>query len=87
MWLNVAKSHSGGARSAEIAQNVVESPNKKEKMGKIVNMYGVTIFIRSRARTKPGTLLKHQVPTRNFSQWDEEKPGFLEMTWRETTGK
>ncbi len=37
--------------------------------------------IESRARTKPGTLLKHQVPTRNFSQWDEEKPGFLEMTW------
>ena len=40
----MAKSHSGGARSAEIAQNVVESLNKKEKMGKIGNMYGVTIF-------------------------------------------
>jgi len=36
MWLNVAKSHSGGARSVEIAQNVAESLNKKEKMGKIM---------------------------------------------------
>jgi len=37
----VAKSHSGGARRIEIAQNVVESLNKKEKIG---NMYSVTIF-------------------------------------------
>ncbi|MDI6699011.1 MAG: transposase family protein [Candidatus Saccharicenans sp.] len=35
--------------------------------------------LRSRARTKPGTLLKHQIPVRTFSDWDEQKPGFLEM--------
>lgn len=35
--------------------------------------------LKSRARTKPGTLLKHQVPIRTFSEWDEGKPGFLEI--------
>jgi site-specific recombinase XerD len=28
--------------------------------------------------TKPGTLLKHQIPIRTFSQWDDHRPGFLE---------
>ena len=35
--------------------------------------------LKSRARTKPGTLLKHQVPIRTFSEWDEGRPGFLEI--------
>jgi hypothetical protein len=34
--------------------------------------------IKSRARTKPGTLLKYQVPIRTYSEWDERRPGFLE---------
>ena len=29
--------------------------------------------------TKPGTLLKAQVPIRTFADWDEAQPGFLEM--------
>lgn len=28
--------------------------------------------------TKPGTLLKHQIPVRTFADWDEDGPGFLE---------
>lgn len=35
--------------------------------------------IKGRSRTKPGTLLKHQIPVRTFSEWDELKPGFLEI--------
>jgi len=35
--------------------------------------------LKHRARTKPGTLLKHQIPIRTFSQWDELKPGFVEI--------
>jgi hypothetical protein len=35
--------------------------------------------LKSRAKTKPGTLLKHQVPIRTFSEWNERKPGFLEI--------
>lgn len=33
----------------------------------------------NRARTKPGTLLKHQIPIRTFSEWDEQRPGFVEI--------
>lgn len=29
--------------------------------------------------TKPGTLLKHQIPIRTFSEWDDAQPGFFEM--------
>ena len=34
--------------------------------------------IKGRSGTKPGTLLKHQIPVRTFSEWDEGVPGFLE---------
>lgn len=29
--------------------------------------------------TKPGTLLKRQIPVQTFSDWDETRPGFLEV--------
>lgn len=29
--------------------------------------------------TKPGTLLRSQIPVRLYTPWDEEKPGFLEI--------
>jgi hypothetical protein len=35
--------------------------------------------LRSRARTRPGTLLKHQIRIRTFSDWDEQQPGFVEI--------
>jgi hypothetical protein len=35
--------------------------------------------LRQRARTKPGTLLKHQIPIRTFCEWDEQRPGFVEI--------
>ena len=35
--------------------------------------------LRGRSRTKPGTLLKHQIPIRTFSEWDEQQPGFVEV--------
>lgn len=35
--------------------------------------------LRSRSRTRPGTLLKHQIPIRTFSDWDEQRPGFAEI--------
>jgi|APFre7841882793_1041355.scaffolds.fasta_scaffold08006_2 hypothetical protein len=35
--------------------------------------------IKGRSLTKPGTLLKHQIPIRTFSDWDEQKPGFVEI--------
>jgi hypothetical protein len=35
--------------------------------------------LRGRATTKPGTLLKHHIPIRTFADWDENRPGFLEI--------
>lgn len=29
--------------------------------------------------TKPGTLLKNLIPVRTFTEWDEERPGFMEI--------
>ena len=29
--------------------------------------------------TKPGTLLKNAIPIKTFSEWNETKPGFLEV--------
>jgi hypothetical protein len=34
---------------------------------------------KSRGFTKPGTLLKHQIPIRTWADWTEDKPGFCEM--------
>lgn len=35
--------------------------------------------LKGRQTTKPGTLLKHQIPIRTFSEWNEARPGFLEV--------
>ena len=35
--------------------------------------------LKGRSQTKPGTLLKQQIPVRTFADWNEQKPGFLEI--------
>ncbi len=35
--------------------------------------------IKGRSNTKPGTLLKNQIPIRTYSEWDEQIPGFVEI--------
>jgi hypothetical protein len=35
--------------------------------------------LKGRGLTKPGPLLKHQIPIRTFFSWDERKPGFFEQ--------
>jgi hypothetical protein len=35
--------------------------------------------LRSRARTRPGTLLKHMVPVKTHSEWNDTEPGFLQV--------
>lgn len=35
--------------------------------------------VRGRSGTKPGTLLKHQIPIRTFAEWDQSQPGFVEI--------
>lgn len=35
--------------------------------------------LRGRGQTRPGTLLKHQIPIRTFADWNEQQPGFVEL--------
>jgi hypothetical protein len=35
-------------------------------------------MLRGRSGTKPGTLLKHQIPIRTFADWNEKQAGFVE---------
>jgi hypothetical protein len=35
--------------------------------------------VRGRSGTKPGTLLKRQIPIRTFAEWDDLRPGFCEV--------
>ena len=35
--------------------------------------------VRGRSGTKPGTLLKHQIPIGTFAEWDQTQPGFVEI--------
>lgn len=37
------------------------------------------VFGKGRTTTKPGTLLKHQIPIHVFTRWDARKPGFGEI--------
>lgn len=37
--------------------------------------------IKGRSGTKPGPLLKHQIPVRIFTPWDEQTPGFVEIDY------
>lgn len=36
-------------------------------------------LLKGRSMTKPGTLLKHQIPIRTFADWNEQTPGFVEI--------
>jgi hypothetical protein len=35
--------------------------------------------IKGRSGTKPGSMLKRQIPIRTFAQWNEDRPGFCEV--------
>jgi hypothetical protein len=37
------------------------------------------LSLKGRNHTRPGMLLKHQIPIRTFFDWDERKPGFFEL--------
>jgi len=63
---------------------------EEEVRAKVVRMSAATVdrmlgkekakfSLKGKARTKPGTLLKSQVPIRTFAEWDEKKPGFVEV--------
>jgi hypothetical protein len=38
------------------------------------------LTIRGRSHTKPGSLLKSQIPIRTWAEWDDAVPGFVETS-------
>jgi len=44
-------------------------------------LYGAKVLaeFRGTSHTKPGTLLKSQIAIRTWSEWDEDRPGFVEI--------
>ena len=68
-------------------REIVIDPATREK---ILNMSAATIDrllkgerekwqVRGKSTTKPGMLLKSQIKIRTFSEWNENKPGFIEV--------
>jgi len=62
----------------------------KSVRGKLMNISAATadrllkaerkrLDLKGRSHTKPGTLLKHQIPIRTFADWDDVRPGFGEI--------
>lgn len=37
------------------------------------------LALRGRSGTKPGSLLKSQIPIRTWADWDDAEPGFVEI--------
>ncbi len=48
-------------------------------MDRLLNRYHKRPKIKGRSYTKPGTLLKTQIPIRTFADWNENKVGFEEI--------
>ncbi len=48
-------------------------------MDRLMKKYRKRPLLKGRSYTKPGTLLKSQIPIRIFSEWDENKVGFFEI--------
>ena len=44
------------------------------------------LALKGRSGTKPGSLLKSQIPVRTFSEWDDARPGFMEIDLVEHNG-
>jgi len=68
-------------------REITIDPTTREK---ILNMSAATIDrllkgerekwqVRGKSTTKPGMLLKSQIKIRTFSEWNENKPGFIEV--------
>ena len=55
---------------------VAKSPATIDR--RLVNAKAAAGFT-GRSHTKPGSLLKSQIPIRTWSEWDENQPGFVEI--------
>lgn len=76
-YLFSLKRHEGWAVSSEDKKKLLSiSPATVDRLLKHERK---RITLKGRCRTKPGTLLKNQIPVRTFSDWDEKEPGYGEI--------
>ena len=70
-----------GALPEEATPAVVERVGRMSAatVDRLVGPYRDAWPKRGLGTTKPGTLLKGQVPIRTFAEWDDARPGFLEL--------
>jgi hypothetical protein len=77
------------AEGVEVLERFGEVAIEPEVRAQLVRMSAATIDrrlqparsrqkIKGRSGTKPGTLLRHQIPIRTFADWDDAAPGFCE---------
>jgi hypothetical protein len=58
------------AKLTQVSRSTVERMLRRERKQRKAG---------GKVSTKPGTLLKHQIPVRVFWRWDDKKPGFCEI--------
>lgn len=74
----------------EVMERCAELTVSREVRAKLLSVSAATadrllapdrarLSLSGRPGTKPGTLLKHQIPVRTFSEWDDVVPGFVEI--------
>jgi hypothetical protein len=63
--------------SAEVRQKLVSV--SAATIDRLLAPERARLELKGRVGTKPGSLLKHQIPIRTFSDWDDARPGFVEI--------
>lgn len=77
IYLSALKRHEGWAISKnEEAKLLTISPATADRL---LSHERRRITLKSRSKTKPGSLLKNQIPIRTFADWDDKQLGFVEI--------
>jgi hypothetical protein len=75
IWLDILERHGQVSISKECrAQLLAMSAATADRLLRAQRLVGQ----RGISTTRPGTLLRQQIPIRTYQQWDEARPGFLE---------
>lgn len=51
----------------------------RSTVGRLLSPVRREMFGKGKSTTRPGTLLKHQIPTQTYTPWDNQTPGFEEI--------
>ncbi len=51
----------------------------RSTVGRLLSPIRHQMFGKGKSTTRPGTLLKHQIPIQTYTPWDNQRPGFEEI--------